>query len=141
MSGNGTASFGDSGSMPEVLHLGWGRWYTFRELETATNGLSVIDGGGHGIVYGGVLADSTRVAVKNLLNDRLSPQNTPLLPQPKGMVDAVVVPAPLSCYGCGCDRPKQFQLCLCLPSMIHPVQSSVATLIACDIVTGMLSTE
>ncbi|CAL5322092.1 unnamed protein product [Camellia sinensis] len=70
MSGNGTASFGDSGSMPEVLHLGWGRWYTFRELETATNGLSVIDGGGHGIVYGGVLADSTRVAVKNLLNDR-----------------------------------------------------------------------
>ncbi|KAF5946287.1 hypothetical protein HYC85_016515 [Camellia sinensis] len=72
-SGNDTASFGGGGSMPEVSHLGWGRWYTLRELEAATNGLSdenVIGEGGYGIVYSGVLADNTRVAVKNLLNNR-----------------------------------------------------------------------
>ncbi|KAI8023329.1 putative serine/threonine-protein kinase [Camellia lanceoleosa] len=72
-SGNDTASFGGGGSMPEVSHLGWGRWYTLRELEAATNGLSdenVIGEGGYGIVYSGVLADKTRVAVKNLLNNR-----------------------------------------------------------------------
>ena len=42
-----TSSFG-SGSVggpgpglgPEVSHLGWGRWYTLRELEDATGGLS-----------------------------------------------------------------------------------------------------
>lgn len=60
-------------SLPEVSHLGWGRWYTLRELEAATNGLSdenVIGEGGYGIVYSGVLGDDTRVAVKNLLNNR-----------------------------------------------------------------------
>lgn len=65
-----TASFG---SLPEVSHLGWGRWYTLRELEAATNGLAdenVIGEGGYGIVYSGVLLDNTRVAVKNLLNNR-----------------------------------------------------------------------
>ncbi|XP_024032223.1 probable serine/threonine-protein kinase At1g01540 [Morus notabilis] len=78
MSGGGvggdTASFGGSGNVgPEVSHLGWGRWYTLRELEAATNGLSpenVIGEGGYGIVYGGILGDGTRVAVKNLLNNR-----------------------------------------------------------------------
>ncbi|CAK9156733.1 unnamed protein product [Ilex paraguariensis] len=72
-SGADTASFGGGGSLPEVSHLGWGRWYTLRELEAATNGLSdenVIGEGGYGIVYGGVLADNTRVAVKNLLNNK-----------------------------------------------------------------------
>ncbi|CAL5331726.1 hypothetical protein CsSME_00012901 [Camellia sinensis var. sinensis] len=67
-----TAAYG-GGAMPEVSHLGWGRWYTLRELEDATNGLSdenVIGEGGYGIVYCGVLADNTRVAVKNLLNNR-----------------------------------------------------------------------
>ena len=67
------AGHGGSGSMPEVSHLGWGRWYTLRELEAATNGLSdenVIGEGGYGIVYHGVLADKTLVAVKNLLNNR-----------------------------------------------------------------------
>ncbi|XP_058754313.1 probable serine/threonine-protein kinase At1g01540 [Vicia villosa] len=62
------------GSMgPEVSHLGWGRWYTLRELEAATNGLceeSVIGEGGYGIVYKGVLTDGTRIAVKNLLNNK-----------------------------------------------------------------------
>lgn len=72
-SGADTGSFGGSGQLPEVSHLGWGRWYTLRELEAATNGLSdenVIGEGGYGIVYYGVLADNTRVAVKNLLNNR-----------------------------------------------------------------------
>ncbi|XP_076917273.1 putative serine/threonine-protein kinase At1g01540 [Bidens hawaiensis] len=57
---------------PEVSHLG-GHWYTLRELEVATNGFSdenVIGEGGYGIVYSGVLADDTMVAVKNLLNNR-----------------------------------------------------------------------
>ncbi|KAL3517198.1 hypothetical protein ACH5RR_024100 [Cinchona calisaya] len=64
---------GGSGALPEVSHLGWGRWYTLRELEAATDGLSdanVIGEGGYGIVYRGVLVDKTRVAVKNLLNNR-----------------------------------------------------------------------
>ncbi|KAL2233861.1 probable serine/threonine-protein kinase At1g01540 [Sesamum indicum] len=72
-SGAETGSFGGSGSLPEVSHLGWGRWYTLRELEAASNGLSdenVIGEGGYGIVYYGVLADNTRVAIKNLLNNR-----------------------------------------------------------------------
>ncbi|KAK4744651.1 hypothetical protein SAY87_010963 [Trapa incisa] len=69
-----TASFRSSGNVgPEVSHLGWGRWYTLRELEAATNGLceeNVIGEGGYGIVYRGVLGDGTKVAVKNLLNNR-----------------------------------------------------------------------
>lgn len=58
---------------PEVSHLGWGRWYTLRELEAATNGLcedNVIGEGGYGIVYSGVLVDGTKIAVKNLLNNK-----------------------------------------------------------------------
>ena len=70
-----TASSAGSGTMvgPEVSHLGWGRWYTLRELEVATNGLreeNVVGEGGYGIVYSGLLADGTRIAVKNLLNNR-----------------------------------------------------------------------
>ena len=70
-----TASSVGSGTMvgPEVSHLGWGRWYTLRELKVATNGLreeNVIGEGGYGIVYSGLFADGTRVAVKNLLNNR-----------------------------------------------------------------------
>lgn len=58
---------------PEVSHLGWGRWYTLRELEDATGGLSpenVVGEGGYGIVYHGVLNDGTKIAVKNLLNNK-----------------------------------------------------------------------
>ncbi|XP_072989540.1 probable serine/threonine-protein kinase At1g01540 isoform X1 [Typha latifolia] len=58
---------------PEVSHLGWGHWYTLRELELATNNFAdenVIGEGGYGIVYHGVLEDRTQVAVKNLLNNR-----------------------------------------------------------------------
>ncbi|CAH9144861.1 unnamed protein product [Cuscuta epithymum] len=59
--------------VPEVSHLGWGHWYTLRELEVSTNGFSVenvIGEGGYGIVYYGVLEDNTIIAVKNLLNNR-----------------------------------------------------------------------
>ncbi|KAJ7951182.1 Kinase family protein [Quillaja saponaria] len=67
-----TISFGGGSVGPEVSHLGWGRWYTLRELEVATNGLceeNVIGEGG--VVYSGVLSDGTRIAVKNLLNNSL----------------------------------------------------------------------
>lgn len=60
-------------AVPEVSHLGWGHWYTLRELEESTNGFAdenVIGEGGYGIVYRGVLEDNSKVAVKNLLNNR-----------------------------------------------------------------------
>ncbi|WOL07001.1 hypothetical protein Cni_G15736 [Canna indica] len=69
----GTLSSVLGGGPPEVSHLGWGRWYTLRELEEATAGLAdenVIGEGGYGIVYRGRLADNTLVAIKNLLNNR-----------------------------------------------------------------------
>lgn len=68
-----TASVGSGSAGPEVSHLGWGKWYTLRELELATNGLceeNVIGEGGYGIVYSGVLTYGAKVAVKNLLNNR-----------------------------------------------------------------------
>jgi hypothetical protein len=58
---------------PEVSHLGWGHWYTLRELDEATAGFApdrVVGEGGYGIVYRGVFADGREVAVKNLLNNR-----------------------------------------------------------------------
>ncbi|MQL87489.1 hypothetical protein Taro_020035, partial [Colocasia esculenta] len=60
-------------AVPAVSHLGWGHWYTLRDLETATGSFAdenVIGEGGYGIVYHGVLDDNTQVAVKNLLNNR-----------------------------------------------------------------------
>ncbi|ONH96480.1 hypothetical protein PRUPE_7G131700 [Prunus persica] len=74
--GSGEARAVDQVAMvgPEVSHLGWGHWYTLRELEVATNGFvdeNVIGEGGYGIVYHGVLEDKTQVAVKNLLNNRM----------------------------------------------------------------------
>lgn len=79
-SGGGAGSSGESRSteqvivnMPEVSHLGWGHWYTLRELEAATNMFAdenVIGEGGYGIVYHGVLGDNSQIAVKNLLNNR-----------------------------------------------------------------------
>lgn len=69
-----SGSQGSSGSLlPEVSHLGWGRWYTLRELEEASNGFSdenVIGEGGYGIVYYGMLTDNTQIAIKNLLNNK-----------------------------------------------------------------------
>uniref|UniRef100_A0A7N0TAN4 non-specific serine/threonine protein kinase n=1 Tax=Kalanchoe fedtschenkoi TaxID=63787 RepID=A0A7N0TAN4_KALFE len=72
--GSGEHSGGGGGAcVPEVSHLGWGHWYTLRELEEATNGLAdenVIGSGGYGIVYHGVLQDGSQIAVKNLLNNK-----------------------------------------------------------------------
>ncbi|KAH6758939.1 Protein kinase superfamily protein [Perilla frutescens var. frutescens] len=71
--GSGEARPGVDGGGPEVSHLGWGHWYTLRELEKSTNGFAdenVIGEGGYGIVYKGVLEDNSKVAVKNLLNNR-----------------------------------------------------------------------
>ncbi|TYI83283.1 hypothetical protein E1A91_D05G282200v1 [Gossypium mustelinum] len=75
--GSGEARCSDQGmtvrAVPEVSHLGWGHWYTLRELEESTNDFAadnVIGEGGYGIVYRGVLEDNSKVAVKNLLNNR-----------------------------------------------------------------------
>ncbi|OEL21035.1 putative serine/threonine-protein kinase [Dichanthelium oligosanthes] len=65
------------GAGPEVSHLGWGHWYTLRELEEATAAFApehVVGEGGYGIVYRGVLTDGYQVAVKNLLNNRHEPR-------------------------------------------------------------------
>lgn len=58
--------------LPETSHLGWGHWFTLRDLETATNRFSpefVIGEGGYGVVYRGRLVNGTEVAVKKLLNN------------------------------------------------------------------------
>ncbi|KAJ3677895.1 hypothetical protein LUZ60_001698 [Juncus effusus] len=58
---------------PEVSYLGWGHWYTLRELELSTDRFSnqnVIGEGGYGIVYRGVLHDGSTIAVKNLFNNK-----------------------------------------------------------------------
>ncbi|XP_029131089.1 probable receptor-like protein kinase At2g42960 isoform X2 [Cajanus cajan] len=58
--------------LPEFSHLGWGHWFTLRDLEMATNRFStenIIGEGGYGIVYKGRLVNETEVAVKKLLNN------------------------------------------------------------------------
>ncbi|PSR85249.1 Receptor-like protein kinase [Actinidia chinensis var. chinensis] len=58
--------------LPELSHLGWGHWFTLRDLEIATNRFSkdnVIGEGGYGVVYQGNLVNGTPVAVKKLLNN------------------------------------------------------------------------
>ncbi|KAG8386711.1 hypothetical protein BUALT_Bualt03G0177400 [Buddleja alternifolia] len=58
--------------LPEVSHLGWGHWFTLRDLEIATSRFSaeyIIGEGGYGVVYRGMLVNGTEVAVKKLLNN------------------------------------------------------------------------
>lgn len=58
--------------LPEFSHLGWGHWFTLRDLEQATNRFSkenVLGEGGYGVVYSGKLINGTPVAVKKLLNN------------------------------------------------------------------------
>ncbi|KAF3456453.1 hypothetical protein FNV43_RR01103 [Rhamnella rubrinervis] len=58
--------------LPEFSHLGWGHWFTLRDLELATNRFSkenIIGEGGYGVVYRGYLINGTPVAVKKLLNN------------------------------------------------------------------------
>ncbi|GLU02909.1 hypothetical protein SLE2022_201410 [Rubroshorea leprosula] len=57
----------------EVQNIGWGRWYSLKELEEATRGFAeelVIGEGGYGVVYRGILQDGSVVAVKNLLSNK-----------------------------------------------------------------------
>ncbi|XP_058080809.1 probable receptor-like serine/threonine-protein kinase At4g34500 isoform X1 [Magnolia sinica] len=68
----GSASSSSAVSV-DASNIGWGRWYGLRELEVATDGFigeNVIGEGGYGVVYRGVLPDSSVVAVKNLLNNK-----------------------------------------------------------------------
>ncbi|XP_010432406.1 PREDICTED: probable receptor-like serine/threonine-protein kinase At4g34500 [Camelina sativa] len=63
------SSGGDVG--PEVM--GWGRWYSLKDLEIATRGFSdenVIGEGGYGVVYRADFSDGSVAAVKNLLNNK-----------------------------------------------------------------------
>ncbi|KAK4387244.1 putative receptor-like protein kinase [Sesamum angolense] len=58
--------------LPEISHLGWGHWFTLRDLEIATNRFSaecVLGEGGYGVVYRGRLVNGSEVAVKKLLNN------------------------------------------------------------------------
>jgi hypothetical protein len=58
--------------LPEISHLGWGHWFTLRDLEFATNRFAaenVLGEGGYGVVYKGRLMNGTEVAVKKLLNN------------------------------------------------------------------------
>lgn len=58
--------------LPEFSHLGWGHWFTLRDLDQATNRFSagnIIGEGGYGVVYKGTLINGTEVAVKKLLNN------------------------------------------------------------------------
>lgn len=58
--------------LPEFSHLGWGHWFTLRDLENATDRFSkenVTGEGGYGVVYRGRLVNGTEVAVKRLLNN------------------------------------------------------------------------
>ena len=58
--------------LPEISHLGWGHWFTLRDLQLATNRFApenVIGEGGYGVVYKGTLINGNDVAVKKLLNN------------------------------------------------------------------------
>lgn len=58
--------------LPEFSHLGWGHWFTLRDLEVATRRFSkenIIGEGGYGVVYQGNLTNGISVAVKKLLNN------------------------------------------------------------------------
>ena len=73
-SGESDASGGSRSDVSvETENIGWGRWYTLKELEVATRGFAeenIIGEGGYGIVYRGIVNDGSVVAVKNLLNNK-----------------------------------------------------------------------
>ena len=72
LSHGGLATASPLVGLPEFSHLGWGHWFTLRDLEMATNRFSsenIIGEGGYGIVYRGRLINGTEVAVKKLLNN------------------------------------------------------------------------
>jgi hypothetical protein len=58
--------------LPEFSHLGWGHWFTLRDLELATSRFSkenVLGEGGYGVVYRGRLVNGTEVAIKKIFNN------------------------------------------------------------------------
>uniref|UniRef100_A0ACD5VIY2 Uncharacterized protein n=1 Tax=Avena sativa TaxID=4498 RepID=A0ACD5VIY2_AVESA len=58
--------------LPEFSHLGWGHWFTLRDLEFATSRFSkenVLGEGGYGVVYRGRLVNGTEVAIKKIFNN------------------------------------------------------------------------
>ncbi|KAE8669651.1 putative serine/threonine-protein kinase [Hibiscus syriacus] len=58
--------------LPELSQVGWGHWFTLRDLQLATNRFSkdnIIGDGGYGVVYRGNLSNGTVVAVKKLINN------------------------------------------------------------------------
>ncbi|KAK4595259.1 hypothetical protein RGQ29_013621 [Quercus rubra] len=75
--GGGSQSGDDSApsplsGLPEFSHLGWGHWFTLRDLDLATNRFAkdnVLGEGGYGVVYRGQLINGTPVAVKKILNN------------------------------------------------------------------------
>ncbi|XP_054804687.1 probable receptor-like protein kinase At5g18500 [Prosopis cineraria] len=67
-----TTSYSPLSGLPEFSQLGWGHWFTLRDLELATNRFSkdhVIGEGGYGVVYRGQLVNGNPVAVKKILNN------------------------------------------------------------------------
>jgi hypothetical protein len=65
--------------LPEFSHLGWGHWFTLRDLEHSTNRFSkenIIGEGGYGVVYRGRLINGTDVAIKKLLNNMYEPSES-----------------------------------------------------------------
>lgn len=66
------SSYSPLSGLPEFSQLGWGHWFTLRDLELATNRFSrdnVIGEGGYGVVYRGQLINGNPVAVKKILNN------------------------------------------------------------------------
>ncbi|RWW36803.1 hypothetical protein BHE74_00058142 [Ensete ventricosum] len=71
---------------PEVSHLGWGHWYTLRELEVSTNMFAdenVIGEGGYGIVYHGTLEDNTQVNLVEWIKTMVTNRNSEGVLDPK----------------------------------------------------------
>ncbi|KOM46463.1 hypothetical protein LR48_Vigan07g016700 [Vigna angularis] len=72
LSHGGLATASPLVGLPEFSHLGWGHWFTLRDLEMATKRFSaenIIGEGGYGVVYKGILINGIEVAVKKLLNN------------------------------------------------------------------------
>ncbi|KAF7048583.1 hypothetical protein CFC21_057316 [Triticum aestivum] len=67
-----TADSAPLDGLPEFSYLGWGHWFTLRDLDVATDHFAkdnVIGEGGYGVVYRGRLSNGTPVAVKKILNN------------------------------------------------------------------------
>jgi len=72
-SGFDTLSVASSGDVGTSEAMGWGKWYSLKDLEIATRGFSddnMIGEGGYGVVYRADFSDGSVAAVKNLLNNK-----------------------------------------------------------------------